>query len=118
MHTYDDHCELTLENLWGDLDHYYLIHWIDWLLASFVLRDAIVCHLWSILDEFLELSWQHILPHFRECWWDHILTDITMSNTPAIFIGLWLVRKLGIREYDWLGRKGKKSIRDWEIFQW
>jgi phosphatidylserine synthase 2 len=75
-----------------------------------------VCNLWSILDEFLELSWQHILPHFRECWWDHILTDITLSNTPAIFIGIWAVRKLGIREYDWLGRWGKKSIRDWEIF--
>ena len=57
MHTYDDNCELTLENLWNDFDHYYLIHWIDWLLASFVLRDAILCHLWSILDEFLELSW-------------------------------------------------------------
>lgn len=43
--------------------------------------------------------------------------DISLSNTPAIFIGLLLVRKLGIQEYDWLGRKGKKSFWDWDIFK-
>jgi phosphatidylserine synthase 2 len=117
MHTYDDHCELTLEHVWDQMDHYFLVHWVDWFLASFVLRDAIVCHLWSILDEFLELSWQHILPHFRECWWDHILMDITLSNTPAIFLGIWCVRKFGIQEYDWLGRSNKQSFFDWEIFK-
>lgn len=43
--------------------------------------------------------------------------DITLSNTPAICIGIFLVRKFGIQEYDWLGRNGKKSFFDWEIFQ-
>lgn len=99
------------------MDHYYVVHWADWFLASFVLRDAWICHLWSVLDEFLELSWQHIMPHFRECWWDHILMDITLSNTPAIFLGIWCVRKLGIQEYDWLGKKGKESVWDWDIFK-
>jgi len=27
------------------------------------------------------------------------------------------VDKLGIRRYDWLGRYGKNSIADWEVFQ-
>ena len=67
---------------------------------------------------YLELSWQHILPHFRECWWDHALLDVLLSNTPSIFFGLWVARKLGLQEYDWLGRKGKKSFKDWDIFQW
>lgn len=44
--------------------------------------------------------------------------DITLSNTPAIFLGMYCVRKLGIKEYDWLGRKGKDSIWSWEIFKW
>jgi len=39
------------------MDHYFLEHWVDWFLASFVLRDFWFCHMWSILDEFLELSW-------------------------------------------------------------
>jgi hypothetical protein len=30
--------------------------------------------------------------------------DITLSNTPAIFLGLALGNWLGIKKYDWLGR--------------
>jgi phosphatidylserine synthase 2 len=118
MHTYDDNCDLSLQALWDDMDHYYVIHWVDFFLASFVLRDAPLVHMWSILTEFLELTWQHIMPHFRECWWDHLITDIALSNTPAIFLGCWLVPKLGIKTYDWLGRHGKTSYKDWEIFHW
>ena len=44
---------------------------------------------------------------------DHIFCDILLSNIPAIFFGMWLLRKLGIREYDWLGRHGKESVWDW-----
>jgi len=116
MHTYDDNCDLSLQAIWDDMDHYYVIHWIDYILASFVLRDIWLCTLWSFMVEIMELSWQHILPHFRECWWDHLLTDITLSNTPAIFLGLYLVRKFGIEEYDWLGRRGAKSISEWKIW--
>jgi hypothetical protein len=44
--------------------------------------------------------------------------DILLSNTPAIFLGIWTVKKLGIQKYDWLGRIGKKSIADWDVFKW
>jgi phosphatidylserine synthase 2 len=122
MHTYDDHCEFTLENMWNDMDHYFIVHWVNWFLAAIVLRDAYICHMWSVLDEFLELSWQHILPHFRECWWDHILMDITLSNTPAIILGLLLVKKTGIKKYDWLGRFDedgtRRSFTNWHVFSW
>jgi phosphatidylserine synthase 2 len=118
MHTYDDNCELSLEAIWNDMDHYFVVHWCNWFLASLVIRDAYILHFWSVFDEILELSWQHILPHFRECWWDHIITDISLSNTPAIFLGLALGRWLGIKQYDWLGRQGKKSIWDWDVFKW
>lgn len=118
MPSYDENCDLTFEQIWVQMDHYFVIHWVDYLLASFVLRDFWLCHLWSILVEIMELSWQHIFPHFRECWWDHVLIDVTLANTPAIFVGLFLVRKLGIEEYDWLGSKGKKSVWDWGIWRW
>ena len=117
MHTYDDNCEFELKNLWDNVDHYFLIHIIDWLLASFVIRDAYILHLWSVLDEVVELSFQHVLPHFRECWWDHIIMDITLTNTPAIIVGLWLVDKCGFKKYDWLGRKGKDSWTSWDIWK-
>jgi hypothetical protein len=42
--------------------------------------------------------------------------DIMLTNTPAIIIGLKVVEWCGFKQYDWLGRKGKKSISEWEIF--
>ncbi len=122
MHTYDDDCDLSwatlIPQIWDQMDHYYIIHWVDFYLASFVLRDVPIVWLWSIMTEVMELTWQHIMPHFRECWWDHVIMDILLSNTPAIIFGVWTVRKLGIEEYDWMGRQGKKSIKEWEIFHW
>lgn len=43
--------------------------------------------------------------------------DILLSNIPAVFLGMWFVRKMKWQEYDWLGRKGKKSFTEWEIFR-
>jgi phosphatidylserine synthase 2 len=51
-HTYDDNCEFTLANVWDNFDHYYFIHWMDWFLASFVIRDFPILHLWHVLNEF------------------------------------------------------------------
>lgn len=39
-----------------------------------------------------------------------------MSNTPSIIVGMWLIEKFGIRKYDWLGRDGKQSISEWEVW--
>lgn len=57
MHTYDDNCEFEWINLWDNIDHYYWGHVINWLLAAFLVRDAWILNIWSILDEILELSW-------------------------------------------------------------
>ena len=42
--------------------------------------------------------------------------DICLSNIPAITAGMFVLRWVGIREYDWLGRKGTSSISEWKIF--
>ena len=70
------------------MDHYFVIHVVNWFAAALILRDVWLLNLWSILDELLELSWEHILPHFRECWWDHIILDVLIGNTPSIFLGI------------------------------
>jgi phosphatidylserine synthase 2 len=114
-HTYDDDCELTWFNIIDNMDHYFLAHFTNWFLAAIILRDSPILHFWSILDEVLELSAQYRLPHFRECWWDHVFHDFLLTNTPAIILGLKFSKMLGLREYDWLGRKGKKSVWDWKV---
>lgn len=29
---------------------------------------------------------------------------------------MYFIKKTGLREFDWLGRKGKKSIKEWDVF--
>ena len=65
MHTYDDNCELTPSNFFDNFDHYYMVHLCNWFLASLVIRDSYMLHFWQLLDEVVELSVQHTLPHFR-----------------------------------------------------
>jgi len=56
------------------------------------------------------------MPHLRECWWDHVFIDILCANTPATLLALECMNKWGIKEYDLLGRKGKRSFREWEVW--
>ena len=37
----------------------------------------------SIGFEFMELTFQHMLPNFNECWWDSWILDVAVCN----FIG-------------------------------
>lgn len=105
VHTYDDKCDLTYENIMGNFDHYFLVHCINWFLAAFVCRDTYILLFWQFLDEIIELSFQHVIPHLAECWWDHLIGDMLMANIPAIFLGMWMLRFFKVQEYDWLGRK-------------
>lgn len=43
--------------------------------------------------------------------------DIILTNTPAIILGLKVIEWGGFKQYDWLGRTGKKSISEWGVFQ-
>jgi len=117
MHTYGEDCALTFARFWDDIDHYYLVHCLDYFALAILFRDPYICHFWSIYYEIIELSAKHRLPHFEECWWDSLLTDIAFSNTPAIILGMFFLDKLGVRRYDWLGRFGKQSVWDWEVFK-
>lgn len=71
----------------------------------------------SFLLKIEELSFQHILPHFRECWWDHVILDVICTNSVAITLGMLIVKFSSMKEYDWLGRRGKK-FTEWEIWHW
>lgn len=46
MHTYDDNCEFELVNIVDNLDHYFLLHCLNWFLLAFLLRDAWLLNFW------------------------------------------------------------------------
>ena len=98
------------------MDHYFLIHFTNWFCLALILRDSWWLHIWHIVDELLELSFQHILPHFRECWWDHVFHDILLMNIPGVVIGMWFVRWMGWEEYDWFGRNGSNGFFSWKMW--
>jgi len=114
---YDRDCSLSYENVNHIVDFYFWAHFFNWLAAAIIVKDYYVLHIWSILDELIELSLKSIRPNFAECWWDSLILDILLANTLGIFVGMKLIRVCRSMEYDWLGRKGKKSIKDWEVWR-
>jgi hypothetical protein len=34
-----------------------------------------------------------------------------------MMIAMWIIRKIGLEEFDFFGRKGKKSWKEWEIWK-
>ncbi|OMJ87750.1 hypothetical protein SteCoe_10497 [Stentor coeruleus] len=114
---YDRNCELNYENVSKIIDFYVLVHFFNWLLASFIIRDYYILHIWSILDELIELSLKNIRPNFCECWWDSLVLDVILANTLGIYVGMTIVKWIGSMKYDWLGRNGTKSIKEWKAWK-
>jgi phosphatidylserine synthase 2 len=78
--------------LWDNVDHYFAMHVYGFFMTTLMARNCWVNHIWSVLIEITELSWQHKLPHFRECWWDHILGDMLSSNNIGIILGIYWIK--------------------------
>lgn len=113
---YDEACEITWANISRNVDLYFFFHCINWVFAAWILRDSYLLHFWSVLDEILELTAQHKMAHLRECWFDHVFLDVLIANTSGIMVGMLTLKILKLETYDWLGREGKKSWRDWDIW--
>jgi hypothetical protein len=113
---YDRSCEFNFDNVMKLSDFYVLAHFVNWFAAALIVRDYYVLHAWSILDEILELSLKSIRPNFAECWWDSLILDLLVANTIGIWLGMVCIRSTNALEYDWLGRKGAKSIKDWKVW--
>ena len=113
---YDRNCEFTYENVSKIIDFYVLVHFVNWLLAAFIIRDYYILHIWSVLDELIELSLKDIRPNFSECWWDSLILDVLVANTLGIYIGMKIIEWIGSLKYDWLGREGTSSISEWKVW--
>jgi hypothetical protein len=113
---YDRDCSFTLSNMHALTDHYVLAHFINWILAAFIIRNYALLHIWQVLDEIIELSLKDIRPNFSECWWDSVILDVLLANTLGIYIGMKLMQLFNYRIYDWFGTKDAKTWRDWKFF--
>ncbi|ELP86906.1 phosphatidylserine synthase, putative, partial [Entamoeba invadens IP1] len=92
-------------------DEFVFFHFIGWWARAMVCRDVGLTWFNSILFEFMELTFQHILPNFQECWWDHIILDVFGCN----WIGIWLASKtlryFELKEYNFSGVSEMKNAK-------
>lgn len=115
-------------------DEFVVAHTLGWWAKALILRNSVLLWSLSILFEFMELTFQHMLPNFNECWWDSWILDVAVCNNIGIITGLWTVRYFGSQQYNWRGiseqptyaDKAKRSLMqflpysldrfDWKIF--
>lgn len=115
--TWQTNCDLSWKNFNNKLDRYSSAHLIGWIFHALLMRDYWPMHFWSTLTELVELLFGEVIPPFAECWWDQIICDYIVTNIPGMMIGMFIIRKMKWQEFDWMGRKGAKSFREWGIWR-
>lgn len=123
--------EDPFHNVKHKMDGFVAAHIIGWTMKTVMMRDFWLANIISILFELCEYSLEHQLANFSECWWDHWIMDFLVCNLSGIFIGMWIVRYLEGKEYNWRGLYkhpttrgkvsriiGQFSPHSWVSFQW
>ncbi|XP_046686687.1 phosphatidylserine synthase-like [Homalodisca vitripennis] len=97
---------ITFENLWNHMDVFALAHFLGWAFKALLVRHLGILWAVSVMWEFTEIAFAHLLPNFVECWWDALILDVLLCNGLGIWVGLRICKMLEMREYKWV------SIRD------
>lgn len=101
--SYGAACAVTWANVKTHCDIFVLAHVLGWVGKAMMFRDATVSIALSFLFEFMEYSFEYLLPNFYECWWDHWILDFVICNGLGILVGHAIMSMTQLREYNWLG---------------
>jgi len=101
---YAEDCSFSV--LWSRMDVFVVAHFLGWTVKALMLRHAGLLWLLSITWEFTEIAFSHLLANFKECWWDSLILDVIICNGLGIHFGLFICKKLEMRQYHW------ESIKD------
>ncbi|CAL1541969.1 unnamed protein product [Lymnaea stagnalis] len=98
--------EITVQRFASSIDVFILCHFFGWVTKALLIRHYGILWTISVMWEITEVAFAHLLPNFAECWWDAIVLDVLLCNGLGIWLGMWICRKLEIRDYHW------ESIKD------
>ncbi|PNF20070.1 Phosphatidylserine synthase 1 [Cryptotermes secundus] len=98
--------DITIERVWSHLDAFAWGHFLGWMFKAILVRHFGILWAISVMWEFTEIAFAHLLPNFIECWWDALILDVLVCNGLGIWVGLQICKCLEMREYKWV------SIRD------
>ncbi|KAL0230672.1 hypothetical protein PCE1_004228 [Barthelona sp. PCE] len=90
-------------------DEFFFAHIIGWHMKALILRDYKMLWITSILFEFVELTFKHVLVNFSECWWDSWVIDVLLCNGLGIHFGMITCEYLSIKTFSWLKPKDRKK---------
>lgn len=96
-------------NIVSAVDVFALAHLIGWVVKAMIFRNNLIAWAMSLSFEIYELSLRHWLPNFYECWWDHLLLDVFGCNMLGIFLGNFIIKKLGMPKFHWLFEPTERS---------
>ncbi|KAL0217355.1 hypothetical protein RCL1_007936 [Eukaryota sp. TZLM3-RCL] len=88
-------------------DEFVMAHIIGWYVKMIMIRDFWLANLLSVLFEFAEFTFQHILENFKECWFDHWILDVLCCNLLGIWLGSITCEYLSFPQQCWFD--GKES---------
>ncbi|KAF6214135.1 hypothetical protein GE061_008874 [Apolygus lucorum] len=97
--------DVNVEKIWDHLDAFALAHFLGWAFKAVLVRHFGICWTVSVMWEFTEMAFAHLLPNFTECWWDALILDVIICNGFGIFVGLFICKRLEMRDYNWVGIK-------------
>ncbi|XP_060081892.1 phosphatidylserine synthase 1-like, partial [Ylistrum balloti] len=98
--------EIDLPRIVSHLDCFAMAHFLGWITKAMLIRHYGILWTISIMWEITEMAFCHLLPNFAECWWDAWVLDVLVCNGLGIWIGMFLCKKLEMRNYHW------ESIKD------
>lgn len=98
--------QVTVARLWSHMDVFAVGHFCGWMMKALLVRHYGICWTISVMWEVSEMAFAHLLPNFAECWWDALVLDVLLCNGLGIWLGMYICRKLEMRNYRW------ESIKD------
>ncbi|XP_052086567.1 phosphatidylserine synthase 1-like [Mytilus californianus] len=93
--------QIDVARIWSHLDLFAVAHFLGWTLKALLIRHYGILWTISVLWEFSEIVFCHLLPNFAECWWDSLILDVLICNGLGIWIGMEICKKLEMRNYHW-----------------
>nr|CAD7430244.1 unnamed protein product [Timema monikensis] len=97
--------DVSLERIWSHVDVFAAGHFLGWMFKAILVRHFGILWAISVMWEFTEIAFAHLLPNFVECWWDALILDVLICNGLGIWVGLQICKRLEMREYKWVSIK-------------
>lgn len=97
--------DISVEKFWAHLDVFAAGHFFGWVSKAILVRHYGILWSMSMMWEFTEVMFSHLLPNFKECWWDAWILDVLLCNGFGIWVGMKICKMLEMRDYNWPGIK-------------